>query len=439
MDEPIVAVLGLPGFRLLELHELDGELEYVVETIPSIVGCAGCGTRARAKDRRAVVLRDLAQGERAVRLRFVKRIWCCPDPDCPVKTWTEQTDLVLPRHHLTNRARSEICRRVGQENTSVATCARSFGVTWDTAWRAVVDVGTPMVEDPDRLAHVTRVGLDETMFLHARRKRRRQLVTGVVDVDRGVLLDVFCGREAADLRRWMAEVPSSWLSQIEVVSVDPHEGYRSAVVGDDPTTGRPSPWSHVTIVVDPFHIVRLGNQAVTRCRQRVQQDLLGHRGWKDDPLYRIRRLLLVGSERLDEPGFDKLRANLDDGDPLDQVTEAWLAKEYLRDVYLTDDPDEAAIRLDHAITFATASAVTEVRTLATSLRRWRTEILAHHTTGASNGPTEAVNLTIKAVKRCGRGFRSFRNYRLRLLLVAGVQWQTHPVTRLRARAPRLIA
>lgn len=401
MDEPIVAVLGLPGFRLLEVNELDGELEYVVETVPAIVGCAGCGVRARAKDRREVVLRDLAHGERPVRIRFRKRIWCCIDPDCAVKTWTEQTWLVAPRHHLTNRARTEICRRVGEENSSVATCARSFGVTWDTAWRSVVDVGTPMIEDPARMAEVTSVGLDETMYLHARRKRRRQLVTGVVDVTTGVLLDVFTGREAAALRRWMAELPASWLEQIRVVSVDPHEGYRSAVLGDDPTTGEPSPWRHTTIVVDPFHIVRLGNQAVTRCRQRVQQELFGHRGWKDDPLYSIRRLLLVASERLDEKGFAKLQAGLGAGDPLDHVTAAWLAKEHVRAAYLTDDVEVATTRLDEAIAFAKASEVPEVKTLAKSLVRWRTEILAHHTTGASNGPTEAVNLTIKAVKRCG--------------------------------------
>lgn len=438
MDEPTVAVLGLPGFRLLGVTEVDGELEYSVETTKTVVGCPTCGTLARPKDRREVVLRDLAHGDRSVRVRWRKRIWACADPDCAKRTWTEESWLAEPRRHLTNRARTEICRRVGEENASVARCARNFGVGWHAAWSAVSDVGAPLVADPGRLAGVRACGLDETMFLHARRGRRRVLVTGVVDVDTGTLLDVFSGRDAVDLRRWMGEMPPEWLGRVEVVSLDPHEGYRSAVVGPDPVTGRPSPWAGATVVVDPFHVVRLGNQAVTRCRQRVQQTVLGHRGWKDDPLYRIRRLLLVGAERLNERGWERVHEGLDRGDPLDQVLDAWTAKEKVRAVYLTDEVELAAERLAEAIDFATASAVPEVNTLAKSLCRWRQAILAHHLTGASNGPTEAVNLTIKAVKRCGRGFRNFSNYRLRLLLVAGVQWQTSPVTRLRAR-PRLIA
>lgn len=433
-----VAVFGLPGFRLLSVTEVDGELEYVIETLPGLVGCPTCGTLARAKDRREVVLRDLPQGEWAVRHRWRKRVYECVDPDCPMKTWTETSWLAAPRRHLTERVRKEICRRVGQDNDSVASCAKSFGVRWHTAWSAVLDEGRPLVEDASRLAQTTAVGLDETMYLHARRGRRRVLVTGVVDVDTGRLLDVSIGRDAVDLRRWMTQMPRDWLAQIQVVSVDPHEGYRSAVHGADPATALPSPWAHTTIVVDPFHVVRLANQAVTKCRQRVQQDVLGHRGWKDDPLYRIRRLLLVGQERLTEAGWEKLRHGLDRGDRLDQVLDCWLVKEKVRDVYLTDDPELAAQRLDDAITFTAESRVLEVKTLGKSLVRWRTAILAHHTTGASNGPTEAVNLTIKSVKRCGRGFRNFANYRLRLLLVAGVQWQTHPVTRLRSR-PRLIA
>jgi hypothetical protein len=55
--------------------------------------------------------------------------------------------------------------------------------------------------------------------------------------------------------------------------------------------------------------------------------------------------------------------------------------------------------------------------------RWRTEIINHHTTGTSNGPTEGLNLLVKEVKRAGHGLRSFDNYRLRILLHAeGSTW-----------------
>lgn len=51
--------------------------------------------------------------------------------------------------------------------------------------------------------------------------------------------------------------------------------------------------------------------------------------------------------------------------------------------------------------------------MARTLKRWRDQILNWHITGASNGPTEALNLLIKKIKRVGHGFRNFDNYRLR--------------------------
>jgi transposase len=54
-----------------------------------------------------------------------------------------------------------------------------------------------------------------------------------------------------------------------------------------------------------------------------------------------------------------------------------------------------------------------------TLRRWRGQILAWHTTGASNGPTEGLNALIKKIKRIAAGFRNFTHYRLRVILHAG--------------------
>jgi transposase len=84
--------------------------------------------------------------------------------------------------------------------------------------------------------------------------------------------------------------------------------------------------------------------------------------------------------------------------------------------------------------------VAELSRLACTIKAGEAEVLAWHATkGCSNGPTEAVNLLIKKVKRVGHGFRNFTNDRPRLLLHYGVGWQTHPTARLRGRSPRLVA
>ena len=109
----------------------------------------------------------------------------------------------------------------------------------------------------------------------------------------------------------------------------------------------------------------------------------------------------------------------------------------MRDIYLTDDPAVAALLIDKAIAGCAEDEVAEIRALAKTLKSWRNEIVAHHSTGASNGPTEGLNLLVKKVKRCGHGFRNFKNYRLRVLLHAGgVTWPTQPSPpRIRTRSP----
>ena len=99
----------------------------------------------------------------------------------------------------------------------------------------------------------------------------------------------------------------------------------------------------------------------------------------------------------------------------------------MRDVYLTDDPALAAVLLDKAIAGCLADEVPEIRSLGNTLKAWRPEILNHHRTGPSNGPTEGLNLCVKKVKRAGHGFICFDHYRLRLLLHAGgVTWPSRP-------------
>jgi transposase len=166
----------------------------------------------------------------------------------------------------------------------------------------------------------------------------------------------------------------------------------------------------------------------------------GIRGRKPDPLYRIRKLLLTAAERLTSRGRARLRAGLAVGDLTGEVAVAWQGKELLRAVYRAVGMPAARAALDRFYRWADGVGVAELSRLARTVRAWQTEILAWHlTAGCSNGPTEAVNLLIKKVKRVGHGFRNFANYRLRLVLHCGVRWQTHRTARLRGRYPRLVA
>jgi transposase len=113
-------------------------------------------------------------------------------------------------------------------------------------------------------------------------------------------------------------------------------------------------------------------------------------------------------------------------DPTGEVATAWQGKELLRAVYTAVGMPAARAALQRFYRWADGVGVAELSRLARTVRAWEAEILAFQSTmGCSNGPTEAVNLLIKKVKRVGHGFRNFANYRLRLLLHCRVRWQTH--------------
>ena len=135
-----------------------------MQTTAAVEGCSSCGTRATPKDRRWVTLRDAPSGDRAVRLRWRKRIWACGDADCETRTWTEQSVLAPPRRVLTTQAAEWACDRVAALEGTPASIARGFGVAWSTVWSAVERIGRARVDDDQRVGTVTMVGFDETVI-----------------------------------------------------------------------------------------------------------------------------------------------------------------------------------------------------------------------------------------------------------------------------------
>jgi transposase len=111
------------------------------------------------------------------------------------------------------------------------------------------------------------------------------------------LLDAVVGRSGTVYKTWLKNQPDGFTATVEQVALDPFRGYANAIRDELPDT---------VAVLDAFHVVRLGTQVVDEVRRRVQQDTLGHRGHKHDPLYQIRGLLRHGVEHLSERQQAKL-------------------------------------------------------------------------------------------------------------------------------------
>ena len=264
----------------------------------------------------------------------------------------------------------------------------------------------PNVSGPSRPSGSTRCSSPASAPWH-----RQEFSTQIVDVAVGQLLDVVPGRSGAEPTAWLEAKGKEWRDKVRYATFDLSSPYRLVF-----TTMVPN----AVQVADPFHVVKLANTKLDECRRRVQNETMGHRGRKDDPLYRCRRLLTKAEERLGEAGKEKLLGLLRAGDPRGDVATMWEAKEAVRELYSHNDPDLALEWVEQlGDDLQDKDYPTEARSLGRTLIRWKHQIAAWHEAHVSNGPTEAVNNLIKRVKRAAFGFTIFRNYRIRSLLYAG--------------------
>lgn len=407
-------LVGLPDVTVLGVvDDGGGPIELHVEQRGDRPVCPRCGVSAWLKDRPEVVLIDLPCFGRPTRLVWRKHRWCCPRLSCPTGSWVgEDGRIAARRMGLTDRAGRWVTAQVGRHGRSVAEVADDLGCGWHTVNDAVIAYGAALVDDdPGRLGSPTAVGLDETLFCRQGRWRIQRWSTQIVDVDHGVLLDVVPGRDRFEPCRWFAEQPADWREAIRWATLDLSSSYRAVFDTILPDAVQ---------VADPFHVVRLANTAVDEARRRIQNETLGHRGRKTDPLYRSRRLLTMAAERISVDGHERLRGLLAAGDPKGEVRLAWHAKEVVRQIYDHTEPELAAAWVDDiGRDFTDPSMPIEVRRLGRTIKRWRDQIIAWHHAHVSNGPTEAVNNLVKRVKRVAFGFRRFDHYRIRALLYAG--------------------
>jgi transposase len=383
--------------------------------------CPGCGGEGLYRDTVVRKVTDVPVVGHPLRLRVRVPRYRCASSECPREVFAHNTSrLARPGWSTTRRCARYILRRLMIDWATIAAVARELGLSWDTVNSIAMDATAMIVAaDTTRLDGVRVIGVDEHRWSHTRRPGDDGYVTVIIDLTpvlegtgRARLLDLVPGRSAAALKSWLADQSPQFRDQVQVVAMDGFGGYKTAATEVLPDA---------TAVMDPFHVVALAGAKLDLCRQRVQQQTCGHRGRAGDPLYRVRRTLRTRYPLLSSRQQARLTTVFADEAHL-AVQLTWSV--YQRLIAAYSQPDRRCGKtmltaIIDSLRRGVPAGLEELAQLGRTLHRRRADVLAYFDHHASNGPTEAINGRLEALRRNALGLRNLTHYRLRSLLHCG--------------------
>lgn len=420
-------IFNLPGYHVIDAVDLpSGGRRVVVQADTVADGCPACGVvsaRVHAWCRQRVKDIDHAGG---IELVVVKPRLVCAQEACWRRTFTPSTSELPSRARCTSRLRRAVLTAVIDQGQPVDQVARTHGVAWWTAQKAV-NAAIDTLPDIDAL-HVTQLGIDEHRYRRVRWyrdadtgawRRVEPWMTTIVNTRSGQVLGIVDGRDSTAVAGWLGQRSHAWRDRVRVVAIDPSAAFRKAITDCLP---------NAKIAVDPFHLVQLGNLCVTRVRQRLAQQMHHRRGRKTDPAWAHRLLLLHGYNTLSDRGRDRLETVLAADDPTGELGAAWGIKEALRLILASTTVEAARAAKTRFDAWALTAGTEETTRFAATITAWWPAVEVTITTGVTNARTEAANTAIKHIKRTGRGYRNNTHYQTRILLRSAHRARQHPLT-----------
>jgi transposase len=157
------------------------------------------------------------------------------------------------------------------------------------------------------------------------------------------------------------------------------------------------------LVADKFHVLRLITPAINVRRKEITGDQ------RSNP---VRKLLLRNGHTLKYFEKHALWQWLEHHPVMKEV---YFYKEALHQFYRIRGFEKASNALTKLTDKMATSNLREIKTLRKTLMKWRNEILNYFKTKLTNGRTEGYNRLAKLYQYKAFGYRSFKNYRLRLL------------------------
>ncbi len=253
---------------------------------------------------------------------------------------------------------------------------------------------------------VRHLGLDEKSFASG-----HNYASVLTDVDRSRVLEVTPGRKLEDAQRLLGSLSAEQRDGVRAIAMDMWPAYMSAAN---------TRLTNADIVHDKFHVSKYLNEAVDQVR-RAEHKRLAAQG--ESPLTGTKYdwLKSLPDKRSAEAvAFRHLyQTNL-------KTARAWSLKESFAPFWDYRYMTPAANYFDAWGTRAMRSQIEPVKKVVRMLRRHRDGLLNYTKHRITNAAAEGFNSIIQTIKANARGFRSFENFRVRILFFCG-KLDLHPV------------
>ena len=321
-----------------------------------------------------------------------------PRADCPehgVKTM--QVPWAAPQGRFTLLF-ERFAVEVLLASASVSQACALLGLSWDTAqeiMRRAVQRGL----ERRQLERLKYLGMDEKSF-----RRGQSYVTLLTDLEESRVLDVVEERTAEAASQLWDTLSPEQKQGVEAVAVDMWEPFIQTIQTQVP---------EADIVHDKFHVSKYLGEAVDKVRRQEHKELLAQ---GDETLKGTRQLWLYNPQNFSPEQAEEFSALKD----LHlKVARAWAAKELFSNFWEYQEEGWARRFFKDWFGWVSRSRLTPVVDVAQMLKRHLDNLLTYLKHHITNAVTEGLNSKIQSLKSAARGFRSFRNYRIRILFFCG--------------------
>lgn len=349
--------------------------------------CPKCATPSSVVyDHRVVKLRDAPVRGHGVRLSIKKRRFFCKT--CR-KPFTEPVQGVMKGRRTTERYRRGVVWACGTF-TDLKEVQKAYRCSSGFIYKTLYERIETKLGEKLNYPWPSTIGIDEHFF--TRRRGRAEFATVFTDYVNKRVRELAFGKTKGELIAQLQGIAGR--ENVKNVVLDMSDTYRSFVREYFP---------NARMIADKFHVLRLVTPALNKYRIAVTGD---------QRTLPIRRLLMRSRHKLLYYERDALDRWLNQHKDLNEI---YQAKEALASFYRIKGSNRAKRVLTKLTDTLAHTKLKELKRLRRTLMAWRREILAYFETRLTNARTEGFNNVAKLVQKRAYGYRSFANYRLRLL------------------------